>query len=273
MSVCAAHKIPNEWVSWLRYVGFHANHKKKKRGTNTSSTAHSSSQSRSALWCDRYLISTQGIRSNKIALCCCCSMSILTAVIYHSFFGRCSKSARSVRADSVASRLLLNFSLSPSLSLSQPLSIFISTQIMACYHRLLCLFLRFHENSFTRFSWYFDRARAPAHLYAYDVLEIRFPIWVSMWARVCMNAVTITRVHRHLCALTRKCPTWVQSQPFQMGLSSSSSSDRNVLVSNLTVGHDCTVIFPLSSPIQIIHFIECMCVLASQRAYVSNVRL
>lgn len=49
----ALFKIPNEWVSWWAHT-----HTKCKHTDHTSD-----------LWCDRYLIPTQGIRSNKIALC------------------------------------------------------------------------------------------------------------------------------------------------------------------------------------------------------------
>lgn len=89
------------------------------------------------------------------------------------------------------------------LSLTHPFSIFISIQIMACYHGLLCLFLQFHENSFTRFKWYFDRTRLLISMYTM-CLNFDFRFELACVLQFAWMQQTITRAHRHLCAFTEE---------------------------------------------------------------------
>lgn len=118
-----------------------------------------------SLWCDRYLIPTRGIHSNKRTLWCCCWF-LLRSYIIHCFgdrnrWDRC--------ADLVA-------------------SLFILIQLIAFYRCDEC-FSPISWIYFTRFEWCFQHASLYVRL-----LEI----WISMLLCVfacAWSTVTIWRVH------------------------------------------------------------------------------
>lgn len=124
---------------------------------------------------------SRNTHSNEIALCYCCwwccSMSIFTAPIYHSFFRTMFEISR--------------------IGATIPLLLF-SLHIISAHCSLsFCIsFSNFRDFvfGFTRFKWYFECA----HL-CWNLWNERCG-WnsISMHVWVCKNTVTIPRVHRHL---------------------------------------------------------------------------